>query len=212
MVPEELLNEVEVLKMLKINKAQLENYVREGRLSPLYQESVRKFKRSDLSEITKEPPIEPPVEIPFIETPPEYKGPERRKEEGSTRIIEPPKESREIKINKTGAKGAHREETEKFVRPLERAIPTTQENWIFISLSAAFVIAAFSILMLTFNLKGKEIPPINKIFGALGSIPIIGGEESNAIKSQAESTIQSAQQTKKSAENLIKETEEFIKE
>ncbi len=54
MGPEELLTEEEVLKMLKINKAQLENYVREGKLSPLYQESVRKFKRSDLSEITKE--------------------------------------------------------------------------------------------------------------------------------------------------------------
>lgn len=211
MGPEELLTEEEVLKMLKINKAQLENYVREGRLSPLYQESVRKFKRSDLSEITKEPPIEPPVEIPLIGTP-GYKGPERRKEEGSTRIIEPPKENREIRINKTGTKGIHKEETEKFSKPLERVIPTTQENWILISLSAAFVIAAFSIFMLTFNLKGKEIPPINKILGTLGSIPIIGTEESNAIKSQAESTIQSAQQTKKSAENLIKETEEFIKE
>ena len=204
MGPEELLTEEEALKILKINKAQLENYVREGRLSPLYQESVRKFKRSDVSAIIKDIPVAP-IELtsPFEDEPPLTK---TSREEGSTRVIEPPKESMKIGVNKTtGVKATFEKEAEKFLKPEDIASTTHEEKWITILLGVALVISALSVFTLIYNLKGKELP----FFGILGSIPI-GREESNEIKNKADSIIQTAQQTKKKAETLIKETEEFI--
>lgn len=205
MGPEELLTEEEALKILKINKAQLENYVREGRLSPLYQESVRKFKRSDLSAIIKDVPVAP-VELasPFEDEPPLTK---TSREEGSTRVIEPPKESRKIGVNKTtGVKATFEKEAERLLKPIEDIAPAThEEKWITILLSVALVISALSIFTLIYNLKGKNLP----FLSIIGSVPI-GREESNEIKNKADSTIQAAQQTKRNADILIKETEEFI--
>jgi hypothetical protein len=212
MGPKELLTEEEILKMLKINKAQLENYVREGKLSPLYQESVRKFKHSDVSKITGETTTPSPIEIA---PPPENGSPilKTPKEKGSNRVIEPPKESREIGVNKTGMKFALDKESEKLLRPPEvgGAAFAQKEKWVFILLIAAFVISAFSVFMLTYNLKGKGLPQINKVLGTLGSIIPIGGEESNKIESETNSIIQTSQKTKQDAEALINETKEFIK-
>ena len=207
---EELLSEEEALKLLKVNKVQLENYVREGRLTPLYQESVRKFKLSDVSRITVETPV-PPIasteeEPPFIKT----------QKEGSTRIIEPPKETTRIGISKTGAKGTtfeSEQETEKFLKQLDETVPTTttqQGNLTLILLSSAFVISAFSIFMLTFTLQGKELQPINKILSSIGVILPIDKAEITRIENETNSVIQAAQQTKQAAEVFKKGTDTFI--
>lgn len=208
---EELLTEEETLKLLKINKAQLENYVREGKLTPLYQESVRRFKLSDVSRITTEtpvPPVAPSEEEPsFIKT----------QKEGSTRIIEAPKETTKIGINKTGTKGTtfeSEQETEKFLKQLDETTPiaaTAQKgNLTLILLTAALVVSILSISMLTSTLIGKELPQINKIFSSLGSILPIDKEEITKIENETNSLIQTAQQTNKNAETLAKETKEFI--
>lgn len=221
MGPKELLTEEEILKMLKVNKAQLENYVREGKLSPLYQESVRKFKHSDVSKLTGETTTPSPIEIappledesPILKKPDESPILKKPKEKGSTRVIEPPKESREIGINRTGMKSALDKESEKLLRPFEAGVTASaqKEQWVFILLIAAFVISAFSVFILTYNLKGKELPQVNKVLGTLGSIIPIGGEESNKIENETNSIIQTAQKTKQDAEVLINETKEFIK-
>ncbi len=203
---EELLNEEETLKLLKINKAQLENYVREGKLTPLYQESVRKFKLNDISKITVEPSAAPvsPIkeEPPFIKT----------QKEGSTRVIEPPKETTQIGINRTGAKGSTFEanpESENFLKQLKTTPSAGQGNLTAILLIVAFLISAFSVFMLTFTLQGKELP-INKTLSSIGAVLPIDKEENAKIEDTTNSLIQSAQQTKNKAEQLIKETQEFI--
>ena len=143
---EELLNEEETLKMLKINKAQLENYVREGKLTPLYQESVRMFKLGDISKITREnpPPSTPPttqppeIEESFIKT----------QKEGSTRIIEPPASATKIGINKTGAKGSSfeaEEDAEKFLKQTEETAPAQGNLMLLILLTVAFIISSLSV-------------------------------------------------------------------
>lgn len=203
---EELLNEEETLKLLKINKAQLENYIREGKLTPLYQESVRKFTLNDISKITVENPTAPvsfvKEEPPFIKT----------QKEGSTRVIEPPKETTKIRISRTGARGSSFESTEggeQFLKQLEKA-PSSKGNLNAILLIVALLISAFSVFILTFSLQGKELPQINKILSSIGAILPIDKAESAKIEDTANSSIQSAQQTKNKAEDLIKETEEFI--
>ena len=207
---EELLNEEETLKMLKINKAQLENYVREGKLTPLYQESVRKFKLSDVSRVTGEmstSPIETSAaEPPFIKT----------QSEGSTRVIEPPSDTTKIGIIRTGTKGSTFEsdqETEKFLKQIDDTGSTAknnQGNLIPILLSVALVISIFSILMLTFTLQGKSISSITKVFSSLGAVLPIDKAENSKIEDEANSIIQTAQQTNKNAETLTKEAKEFI--
>lgn len=210
MGPEEFLTEEEVLKRLKVNKAQLENYVREGKLSPLYQESVRKFKLSDISKITVGISV-PPIEItpPFEDESPLIK---TSKEEGSTRVIEPPRNSLKIGINKTGVKAKVEKETEEFLKPLEEIAPTTQGKYISILLIVALVFSVISMFVFTYNLQGKELPQINKLLVTFGSILPVGKGESNKIESEINSLIQASQQTKKDAEALIKETEEFLKQ
>lgn len=205
---EELLNEEESLKLLKVNKAQLENYVREGKLVPLYQDSVRKFKLSDVSKITLDPSASsatPIKEEPsFIKT----------QKEGSTRVIEPPKETTRIGISPTGSKGSTFEssqDSEKFLKPLEKLSSSGfQGNWPIMLLIVAFLISAFSVFMLVFTLQGKELPQINKALSSIGAVLPIDKEENAKIEDATNSIIQSAQQTKNKAEDLIKETEEFI--
>jgi hypothetical protein len=204
---EELLNEEETLKLLKVNKAQLENYVREGKLAPLYQESVRKFKLSEISKITVEPsasPVTPIKEEPsFIKT----------QQEGSTRVVEPPKETTKIGITRTGSKGSTFEAaqgTEQFLKQLEKAPQHNQGSLTAILLIVTLAISAFSVFMLTFTLQGKELPQFNKILSSIGAILPIDKEESAKIEDATNSIIRSAQQTKSKAEALIKETGEFI--
>jgi hypothetical protein len=201
---EELLTEEETLKLLKINKAQLENYVKENRLSPLYQESVRKFKLSDVSKITVEPPVMPlKEETPFIKI----------QKEGSTRVIEPPKETTKIGIIKTGSKGStfeSEQEPEQFIKQLKKTPLHSQGDLPVMLLIAAFLISAFSVFMLAFTLQGKEFPQINKVLSSIGAVLPIDKEESEKIESQTNSLIRSAQQTKEKAETLTKETREFI--
>ncbi len=202
---EELLNEEEALKLLKVNKAQLEKYVKEGKLAPLYQESVRKIKLSEISKITVEPPVAPPTkeEPSFI----------KAQQEGSTRVIEPPRETTRIGLNRTGSKGSSFEAEQspgKFLKSLNKSQASSLGNWPAILLIVAFIISAFSVSILAFNLQGKEIPQINKVISSIGAILPTDKEESAKIEETANSLIQSAQQTKSQAESLIEETNEFI--
>lgn len=215
---EELLNEEETLKLLKINKAQLENYVKEGKLSPLYQESVRKFKLSDISKITVEPSSPKPQPPPDSSTPPHIKKEEpsfiKTQKEGSTRVIEAPTETTKIGVVKTGTKGSTFEadnNTEKFLKPLKKAA-SSQGSLPAILLVVALVISAFSIVTLTFTLQGNGLTQINKAISSIGAILPIDKQQSEDIENQANSAIRSAQQAKTKADNLIKETEEFIGE
>ncbi len=50
MVGENFLDEEEVLRKLKINKAQLEELIKEGKILPSYQEGIRKFKESEINQ------------------------------------------------------------------------------------------------------------------------------------------------------------------
>ncbi len=207
---EELLNEEESLKLLKVNKAQLENYVREGKLSPLYQDSIRKFKLSEISKISLEPSPS------FASTPPPTREEPsfiRAPKEGSTRVIEPPKETTRIGIFKTGSKGStfEAEQTpEKFLKSGGKSSSASQGNLPTILLIAALLISVFSVLALTFTLQGKELPQINNILKSMGAIIPIGNDESKKTEEQANSLISSAQQTKQKADALTKETKEFI--
>lgn len=228
MGPEELLTEEEALKQLKVNKAQLENYVKEGKLSPLYQESVRKFKMSELSKIMEEKKPEPePTQTPESSSPTEDTSPPgptpptpaepppiEKKEspllkktnnnEGSTRIIEPPKEARKIGVRATGERNE-----ESFLKPLAQKQHGEGGKGIFGLLIAALVLSAFSVFTLAYNLKGKDLSPVNKIFGSIASLAI-GKQESTEIENKTNSIISDAQQTKKNAETLIRETTKLI--
>lgn len=204
---EELLTEEETLKLLKINKVQLENYVKENKLSPLYQESVRKFKLNEISKITIEPSATPPV-APIKEEPSFIK----TQKEGSTRVIEPPKEITKIGITRTGSKGStfEAEQGVEQLLQLKKTPPHDQGNLTALLLIVAFIISAFSIFTLTFTLQGKELPQINKVMLSLGAILPIDKEETEKIEGQTNSLIRSAQQAKTKAETLIKEIEEFL--
>ena len=204
---EELLTEEETLKLLKINKVQLENYVKENKLSPLYQESVRKFKLNEISKITVEPSATSPV-TPIEEEPSFIK----TQKEGSTRVIEPPKKITKIGIARTGSKGSTFEVeqgAEQFLQ-LTKTSTHGQGNLTVLLLIVAFIISSFSIFTLTFTLQGKELSQINKVMSSLGAILPIDKEETEKIEGQTNSLIRSAQQAKAKAETLIKETGEFI--
>jgi len=210
---EELLNEEESLKLLKVNKAQLENYVREGKLSPLYQDSIRKFKLSEISKISAAPPPSPTVTPPapakeepsFIKT----------QKEGSTRVIEPPKESTRIGVTKTGAKGSTFEAgqtSEKFLKSVAKASSTSKDNLSAPLLIVALLILAFSVFTLFFVLQGKELPQVNNILKKIGAILPIGSEGSEQIENQTNSLINSVRQSKEKADALTQETKEFLGE
>ena len=210
---EELLNEEETLKLLKINKAQLENYVREGKLAPLYQESVRKFKLSDISKITAAPspssPPKPPAAPPEEEEPTPFI---RTQKEGSTRIIEAPTETTKVGVLKTGSRGSTfeaEEGTEDFLKGPQKS-QATIGSLTMILLAVAFIISAFSIFMLSSTLMGKGIPQINNIFSAVAGVLPIDKEETTKMESKTDSIVRSAQQSKTKAEALIKETKDFI--
>ncbi|HIE44523.1 MAG TPA: hypothetical protein EYP78_07010 [Candidatus Omnitrophica bacterium] len=255
MVGEQFFTEEETLRKLKINKAQLEEFIRQGKLTPIYQEGIRKFRQSDISQIAEKPvsesvppPPEPappaekptppppsePIPPPSTEVPPPPKAappptPPSAKEkrrvspppsvekkptpprvEGSTRVIEPPKETPEISVRRKA-----KAQKEAFLKsPAERMteaqVSATMRVWIPILLIVAFLISAFSITTLYYNLTGKKLPAlISKAPSALSGFPV-GTEEIKQIQEEADSVIEDAEKIKEDAQTLIEETERFI--
>jgi len=172
MVGENFLSEEETLKELQINKAQLEEFIRLGKILPSYQDGQRRFKATEVEKIKSTLSESPPVEAP----PPEETSsptvpPPTTEEVGSTRIIEPPKESPRLKVKKQ----APPSEKPKFLKEPPKGVGVTPNigklNGVLLSLS--LIILIISVVSLYFTWKGAPLP--NILLTLLKTLSQLGG-------------------------------------
>ncbi len=179
MAGEKFLSEEEVSKELGINKAQLEEFVRMGKILPSYKDGMRKFKSSEveklklsLSEKTEVPPVETsskPEVPPRVETPPE--APPIAEEVGSTRVIEPPKEAPRLRVKKQTAPS----EKPDFLKGPSASVPivSSMGKLESILLILSLLLLIFSAGSLYFVWKGSSLPSI--LLTVIKSISGLGG-------------------------------------
>jgi len=277
MVEEKYLSEEEFLEELKIDKVQLESWVKEGKVLPVYQQGARKFKQSEISKLSlnrvgkpmpSSPPppakeVPPPGEEPAApqmpqpavppppplakETPPPGKepvpspvppgpavpptppsaketpaaGPPQQPmaiprpvgaEEGSTRVIQPPKG-----ITKIGVKRQEKKETPGFLKPPEKEMELPKESlWARILLIVTLVISLFSVGILYFGLSAKEFPPrlqevVDNLGAKLTSINI-GPEEGPQIAEEAQKVLDEVATKMFEVDIEIEVNKEFVAE
>ncbi|GEM_PF-4877772 len=177
MVGENFLTEEEVLKELKVNKAQLEEFIRSGKILPSYQEGQRKFKATEVENIkvslAASPP--PPITTPSAGTPPpvESAPPTSQVDDaGSTRVIEPPKKTPKLKVKQQTPPP-----TEKpgFLKepPKRKAGAPHVGKLNGILLIVSLLILLLSLGSLYFTWKGNALP--NFLLTLLNTISQLGG-------------------------------------
>ncbi len=157
MVGETYLSEEDVLKELKINRAQLEDLIRTGKILPSYQDGVRKFKASEIEKLKSEK-IEETVVAPPPPPPPEAPPPPPPTEEiGSTRVIEPPKEAPKLRV-KRQAPPKEKPEFLKGPKPKkeEKVVPVGKLPAILLLLS--IIVLGLSLWSLYFSWKEASLP------------------------------------------------------
>ncbi|NOZ63377.1 MAG: helix-turn-helix domain-containing protein [Caldiserica bacterium] len=177
MVGENFLTEEEVLKELKINKAQLEEFIKSGKILPSYQEGQRKFKATEVENIkvslSAAPP--PPVTTPPVGTPPpvESAPPTPQAEDvGSTRVIEPPKKAPKLKVKQQTPPPTEKPGFLKEPTKSKAGAPNIGKlNGILLIVS--LVILLLSVGSLYFTWKGNALP--NFLLTLLNAISQLGG-------------------------------------
>ena len=158
MVGENLLDEEAVLKELGINRAQLEDMIRTGKILPSYQNGVRKFRASEIEKIKTQKIEEPPPSAPqpppqTTQAPPSTPPP--AEEVGSTRVIEPPKEVKKLRVKK---QEPPKEKPDFLKRP-----PSTRETVSVgklppILLLLSFIVLGLSLGILYLSWKASPLP------------------------------------------------------
>ena len=151
MVGETYLSEEDVLKELKINRAQLEDLIRTGKILPSYQDGVRKFKASEIEKLKSEKIEETVV------APPPPPPPPPTEEIGSTRVIEPPKEAPKLRV-KRQEPPKEKPEFLKGPKPKkeEKVVPVGKLPAILLLLS--IIVLGLSLWSLYFSWKAASLP------------------------------------------------------
>jgi len=175
MVGENFLTEEEVLKELKINKAQLEEFIRSGKILPSYQEGQRKFKATEVENIKVSlSSSSPPVATPPTETAPPVGSPSptsQVEDVGSTRVIEPPKKAPKVKVKQQ----TQPKEKPGFLKepPKSKAGAPNIGKLNGVLLILSLVILLLSVGSLYFTWKGNTLP--NFLLTLLNAISQLGG-------------------------------------